>query len=395
MKKVSIQVKLAVAILGCLLLLAGANVGVASMKYQDDMKFAGEQAVKASAQSFAAHEKQETDKLSTALDALMGEPAFASFFSLRERERLLEAAQPVFQTLKERHSITHWYFLDPAPARTCFLRVHRPEQHDDVVNRATLLAAIRTNEVASGKELGQTAFALRVVRPYVYQGKLLGYMEVGQEIDSFLTEMKNETGDDYALVVDKKNLDEKAWAKTRGERRNNWADDPEMVAVNVTHQERPVTGAAADLKDIPDGGRVVGTVETDGHLYLRGVVPVRDAAGNRVGGLFVLRDVTALRDRLRGDQIRGVLLMGGVAILVLGLIFVLVEWLVFRRINRLKAAMEGASVRLAGGDYDVAATLHPEADDELGRFERFLAGFLGMVGTTLKDVEQRARRATP
>jgi methyl-accepting chemotaxis protein len=304
-----------------------------------------------------------------------------------------EIATPIFKELKARHNVTHWYFIDPAPARTCFLRVHRPDLHDDVIQRQTLLAAIRTNDTAAGKELGQTAFALRVVRPFTAQGRLLGYVELGQEIDDFLVRMKAETGDEFALVLDKKNLDEKAWAGTRGERRNGWGDDPEVVTVDATSSEAPIAGTSADLRDGPEGGRYLAPVERGARLFARGVVPVHDAAGQRVGGLFVLHDVTALRDRNASEQLRVVLLIGAVAVAVLALLFALFETLVFRRLVKMTRAIEDVSVRLAGGDYDVGNTVHQTSSDEIGRFEGFLGSFLATIGSTLREFEKRQRRS--
>jgi hypothetical protein len=322
----------------------------------------------------------------------VGEPAFAAFLSLRDRDRLLETAAPIFKELKARHNVTHWYFIDPAPARTCFLRVHRPDLSGDVVNRQTLLAAIRTGDTAAGKELGQTAFALRVVRPFAPQGKLLGYMELGQEIDDFLDRMKGETGDEFSLVVQKKYLDPTAWAATRGERRNNWGDDPDVVVVDSTTSEPGVTGKTAEVRDVPDAGRLLGSIERGGRHYVRGVVPVLDAAGQRVGGLFVLHDVTALHDRAESEQTNVVLLMAAVAVIVLALLYALVELLVFRRLSRMTQAIQRVSLRLAGGDYDVGSTLDATSADEIGRFERFLAGFLSTIGSTLRELEARQRR---
>jgi len=392
MKNLSIKVKIAVAVVVCLLAIAVTNAVMARFNFEQDMRYAADQAVRSAARSFVGMEQREVDKLSTALDALLGEPAFASFFALRDREHLLETAAPIFKELKSRHHVTHWYFIDPAPARTCFLRVHRPELHGDVVNRQTLLAAIRTGDTAAGKELGQTAFALRVVRPFVVNGTMLGYMELGQEIDDFLVRMKAETGDDFALAIGKKFLDEKAWAATRGERRNNWGDDPEMVVVDVTRSDAPVAGASAELGDVPESGRFVGSVEHGSRRFVRGVVPVLDAAGQRVGGLFVLHDVTALRERASSEQLRVVLLIGGGALVVLGLLFVMFEVLVFRRLGNMTKTMENVSVRLAGGDYDVGATVDPKTSDEIGRFEKFLGSFLVTIGSTLRELEKRQRR---
>lgn len=392
MKNLSIKVKITVAVVACLVAIAAANAILAGYNYGRDMAYAGEQAVGVAARSFVSIEKREIDKLSTTLDALAGEPAFAAFMSLRDRDRLLEAAAPIFRELKTRHKVTHWYFIDPAPARTVFLRVHRPDLHGDVVDRQTLLAAIRTGDTAAGKELGQTAFALRTVRPFAPQGKLLGYVELGQEIDDFLQRMKAETGDEYALVVQKRFLDEAAWAATRGERRNNWGDDPEVVSVDATRSEPGVVGTSADVRDVPDGGRYLGRLDRGSRHFVRGVVPVLDAAGQRVGGLFVLHDVTALHDRLVSEQVNVVLLIGAVAVVVLALLYVLFEVLVFRRLSRMTRAMQRVSVRLAGGDYDVGGTLEPSTPDEIGKFERFLASFLSTIGSTLRELEKRQRR---
>jgi hypothetical protein len=393
MKNASIKLKIALAVVGCLLAIAIANAAIARYNYEQDMRFAADQAVNAAAASFVGIEKREIDKLSTALDVLLGEPQLAAFFALRDRDHLLEIAAPIFKELRGRHAVTHWYFIDPAPARTCFLRVHRPELHDDVINRQTLLAAIRTSETAAGKELGQTAFALRVVRPYVVQGKLLGYMELGEEIDDFLARMKAETGDEFALVVEKRFLSEKEWAASRGERRNNWNDDPEVVAIDVTSSDEPVAGSSTDVRDVPDSGRFLASLERGSRHFVRGVVPVHDAAGQRVGGLFVLHEVTALRERAASEQIRVVFLIFIVAIVVLTLLFVLFQVLVFRRLARMTSSMEEVSVRLAGGDYDVGNTIQPTASDEIGRFEAFLGKFLTMVGSTFAELEKRQRRS--
>ncbi len=395
MRNLSIKAKIAIAVVACLAAIGATNVVLARYNYRDEMTYAAEQAVKAAGQGFVAIEQREIDKLSTALDALVGEPTFAALFAARDRAQLLAAAAPIFKELKARHGVTHWYFLDPAPARTCFLRVHKPELHDDVVDRATLLAAIRTNDTAAGKELGQTAFALRVVRPLVSRGALLGYMELGEEIDSFLSRMKAETHDELALVVEKKYLDGAAYASAleRANRRNNWEDDPEVVAIDSTDPSAPIVGSTADVRDVPEGGRYLAPVERGSRLFVRGVVPVLDAAGRRVGGLFVLRDATAVRDRARSEQVRAVVLMIVAALVVLALLFVSFERLVFGRLGRMTAAMENVSIRLAGGDYDVGDTIEPSAADEIGRFEAFLRSFLQTIGATLRELEKRHRRS--
>jgi hypothetical protein len=387
----SIKVKILLAAVACLVVIAAANAVAARRGFERDIRVAGERAVSAAAQSFVGIEKRELDKLATTLDALAAEPAFATLLAFRDRDRLLQVAAPIFRELR-RHGVTHWSFIEPAPSRTCFLRVHRPELVGDTVDRHILTAAILTGETAAGRELGQTAFALRVVRPFAPAGQLLGYIELGEDIEGFLERMKQETGDDYQLVVHKQFLDPWAWALSRGARRNNWGDDPDVVTVKATGGEEPL-GTSAEARDLPDAGRYLGRVERGSRELVRGVVPLVDAGGHRVGGLFVAHDVSGLRARAIADQLEQALLQAAVALVVLALLFLLVERLVFRRLARMTTAIQRISVRLAGGDYDVSGTLQTSGTDEIARFESFLSRFLSTIASTLRELEARQRRA--
>jgi methyl-accepting chemotaxis protein len=49
------------------------------------------------------------------------------------------------------------------------------------------------------------------------------------------------------------------------------------------------------------------------------------------------------------------------------------------------AHMKEASVRLAGGDFDIEVPLSGSSD-EIGAFEHFFADFLGTVSNTIKQL---------
>ena len=83
--------------------------------------------------------------------------------------------------------------------------------------------------------------------------------------------------------------------------------------------------------------------------------------------------------------------MAAVALAMLVLLLVMFEALVFRRLLRMTTAMEDVATRLAGGDYQVGATIQPSAQDEIGRFEGFLGRFLAAIGMTLRELEKRRR----
>jgi HAMP domain-containing protein len=386
----SIRAKLMLAIVASMVGLALVTGALIRAAGERTARSAAEHAVSAAAQALASSERGDIEKLDATLRALSAHPGLAQAFAARDRKTLLALAAPVFAALKAEHDITHLYFLEPEPSRTCFLRVHKPEWFGDVVDRATLTKAIETKGLGAGKELGKTAFALRIVRPWFGQdGKLLGYLELGEEIDHFLDRMKAQTGDDYGLLVEKAFLDEAAWRATRQGKRNNWGDRPRTVVVDTTAPDETMIDFDRDLASIPEQGLLLGEDLREGKVFARGIVPVKDAAGRRVGGLFVLHDVTALHRNMLAAR-RGVYVVLAAVAAALGiLLHVLVDRLVFRRLDAMIGTMEDLSARLAGGDYDVVAP-RASGTDEIGRFEEFFGRFLQVVAGLLKELTRKA-----
>jgi hypothetical protein len=239
------------------------------------------------ANRYAALEKADVEMLSAELDRLVADPALVDPFLARDRAKLLAAARPRFERLRAERMATHWYFIDRDPSRTCFLRVHAPEKFGDRIERATLTQAIATKKMGAGKELGQTAFALRVVKPIRAGGEIVGYMELGEEIGHFLTRMKQQTGDDYALLADKEKVDRAAVAAIR--REDRWDDRPDVVLIDSTVWNESTVVLGAALARIPETGTRIPPWTDGSTRYVGGAFPVRDATNQVVGALFVRR----------------------------------------------------------------------------------------------------------
>jgi hypothetical protein len=386
-RPLSIRARLVVAIAASMLGVAVAAGAVVRAAGERNVERAAEQAVASAGQVLAAAERADVEKLDATLHALSAHPGLRDAFVARDRARLLALATPLFEQLRAEHDITHLYFLEPSG--TCFLRAHRPELFGDAVARATFARAVETGHVAAGKELGRTAFALRVVRPWRGpDGTVVGYLELAEEIDHFLERMKAQTGDDYGLVVGKAFLDEEAWARMRSGRRNGWGDRPTTVVVDTTTRDEAAIGFEGDPSSLPDRGAVLGEELHGGATFVRGIVPVADAGGRRVGGLVVLHDITALRESMLGAR-RGIYaVILAVAAALGGFLLVLVNRLVFRRLERLSATMEELSARLEEGDHRLVAP-RASADDELGRFEELFGRFLRSVARLLGEGRRR------
>jgi hypothetical protein len=365
-RSLSVELKVVVAVLAACVAAALAGARIAGTVFERNLEAAGLSTLQAAADAFAAQERSEVEKLASTLDALLASDELRAAFVARDRERLLAAAAPLFQTMSRHDRITHWYFIEAEPSRRVFLRVHKPELHGDRIDRVTLDRAIETRDLGAGKELGQTAFALRAVRPWVHEGKLLGYMELAEEIDHFLTAMKSRTGDEYGLLVKKKFLDEQAWARVLGPRSNTWNDRPDVVVVDTTTFTEGIIDFEGDIEAIPDRGEPLGEVERGDRAYLRGIFPVRDAAGRKVGGLFVLHDFSPHHGAMQAGAVQTLLALLALGVAAAAAIAALVHWLVFVRLARLRREIEA---RAAAQELPPSRVVELESEDDIGRLE--------------------------
>ncbi|MDZ7615907.1 MAG: cache domain-containing protein, partial [Patescibacteria group bacterium] len=235
----------------------------------------------------------QADALAAMHAVILRDDALRSALKDADRQRLLAAWGPAFQQLRDKHAITHLYFLDPS--RTCFLRVHKPEKHGDLVDRATALKAERTGAIASGVELGPLGtFTLRVVCPVFDGGELIGYIELGKEIEDGLAHVRAAHGVDMVVDIRKSVLNRGRWEagmKMLG-RDANWNRFPDDVVIYSSLS--PIPNELGQLIEHRGWLRETGDkpLAFGGRMWHVHVSPLRDASGQLVGDLLVLNDVT-------------------------------------------------------------------------------------------------------
>jgi len=384
----SIRLKLVVALLAGLMGIAVACAALMLFVYERAIRTAGEEKIQHAAAVFAQLEASEVSKLGAALEAVAVDQELQRAFAGRDRARLLAAAEPLFARLRERYGVTHWDFI--APDRTSFLRVHAPALSGDVIQRPTLVRAATSRRMVSGKELGKTAFALRAVLPWVVEGRLLGYLEMAEEIDHFLGAIRAQTGEEYALFVAKAKLDRGDWSAAHHGRMEGWDEHPDLVLVSATTIATADRDLASRLEALPAAG-VALPESGHGSRAIRGVFPVRDASGEAVGAVVVRHDLSALYAgvaTLRWQVVALVVLMAaGLAALV---VFML-DALVFDRLARMAQALRDLPARMHSGELQLGAAARSGQDDEIGRFERLFDRALDAVWQASLEL-RRSRR---
>lgn len=379
----SIKQKLILGVLACMVVVASLVAGLVQAAIGRSLRIAAEEAVAASASALAALQRADVARLDAALLSLSSNPALVEAYRTRDRGRFLAAAAPIFEALRREHDVTHFLVHDPSLA--VFVRVHRAPDHGDHTGRSTLARAAETGVHASGLELGRSAFALRVVTPWRVDGQVIGYLELGEELDHLLARLKARTGDDYAVLAVQRAPREQDRDSASGAV-HPWSPG-DTALVSSTSADAALPRPA--LPGVAEGPVLLGEVEREGRTRARGVTPLLDAAGRRVGAVVVVRDVTALHRALEKVRSGILLTLAALAAAMMALLAWLLQRLVFARLQRMSAAMEDLGARLAGGEYDVPPPPGAAAKDELGHFEEFFGRFLARVGGRLKELTAR------
>ncbi len=286
----------------------------------------------------------EVETLSAALEFLHNDEPLRRSLVSRDREGAMRHASPVFERLRSQFRITHFYIL--TPERRVLLRVHEPDRHGDIIGRYTAMQAEKTGKPASGVELGPLGtFTLRVVYPLHDARGLIGYLELGEEIEHVVSSVRTSVGVDLSIVIDKRFLSRMDWDRGM-QMLGRPADWDRLASAVETYSslkkpaemmERMLRGASerSGEEEYAIGGR---------HYYAV-AHPLTDAGKREVGTLLILRDMT---ERLENNR-NAILEISGFAFAMGGCVLVFFYFLAGRIERRLEAArlqlVEEAQIR--------------------------------------------------
>lgn len=139
--------------------------------------------------------------LARAITALSSNEKLLKNMQSGQRDKMYAEFADDFERLKKQTKITHAYFIDPNG--NVMLRAHKPEEFGDLLSRTTYLKSASTQKLACGIEMGKNFYSLRCVQP-VYLGKqheFIGYIELAEEIDHIFEQLKEATGNDFAILL--------------------------------------------------------------------------------------------------------------------------------------------------------------------------------------------------
>lgn len=138
--------------------------------------------IKSVSNKFELQKTKDVESMHAIIIALQQDKELQKYWLDRDRDKLLEKSLRTYIELQKIVDITHFYFHDTSAVN--FLRVHHPEKYGDLIDRYTMRDAKNLLTISSGIEIGPLGtFTLRVVVPWFIDGKLEGFIELGEEIE--------------------------------------------------------------------------------------------------------------------------------------------------------------------------------------------------------------------
>ncbi|MBF0161942.1 MAG: EAL domain-containing protein [Magnetococcales bacterium] len=237
-----------------------------------------------------------------------------------DREGLLRYSQPILANLQESR-VTHMSFH--RPDRVNFLRVHKPELHGDRIDRPVLRQAEQSGRFAFGTEIGRTGtLSLRAVLPWWDGPILIGYLELGKEVEAFISALQVPFGHTLYTFLARSRLE---GSPLRGlaplsENRSDGQSFAELVFVGPAATPYPEglrSYLASNLwkADTPLATLSPALDASHNHFF---ALPIRDSTAEVAGRLVVMTTPSPHQIALR-EYLLALLWGAGALVLLLGL----------------------------------------------------------------------------
>lgn len=280
--------------------------------------------------------REESELIKVLLNFYNDDPRLIELFVARNRGALFDYVSPIFEEIRQKYGITHFYFIDQD--RRCFLRMYNPDRHGDRIDRFTLDQAEKSGEPHSGVELGANGtLSLRVDYPWIVDGKLLGYLELGKEVDGFMPTLSSILGVEILMLVETGRLDRGKWEEGQRlmGRKGDWNELPRHIVVGRTISGVPPE-LVGDLTNGKEGDGEFFNLTYGNRHYRAGITPLFVASGEEVGVIVAMKDFSDAEHSMH--MLTGLLV--SLVVVMSGFVFVFIYGVISRVELRLQRSRE-------------------------------------------------------
>lgn len=236
-------------------------------------------------------------------------------------ENLFSNWNEVFKEMKDEAEITHFYFFDPN--RICVLRIHNPQKRGDFIDRFTAREAEITKKTSHGLEVGPLGtLTLRMVEPIFLDGNLIGYVELGKEIEDVLDLVIDSTKNDIAITIYKKHLNQNLWEEGMLilERESDWnfLEDKVLIysSVDIPRNIWPYLKGSQEIS-------------FNDQEWINYTYSLIDASDQEIGEIIILKNIS-----LRKYALFRILIIGGISAFLFLLVLTLIIYIFLQKVDK-------------------------------------------------------------
>ena len=319
MKKTNVRLRIIIPVIIILAILMSGTVFLFYNHQQNLIRENVQSRIDGLSLAFPGRLGNDAELMDGLIDFIKTDENLKTAWIAKDRETLLSLAAPMLKNLGSKYRVTHFYFHGPDNVN--FLRVHNPPRHGDLINRYTMVAATEVQGPVYGIELGPLGtFTLRVVHPWLIEGELVGYIELGEEIEHITRYIKSILHIDMIFCIEKRFLDREKWLeglKMMG-RKGDWDEFRDFVVI-----DRTIDVMTSNIRDILRSSHHEHEnrqfdIKLNNREYRVAFVPLMDAGGRNVGEILVLSDVSREISELYSSLyylVGGALFFGGLIVM--------------------------------------------------------------------------------
>ena len=265
--------------------------------------------------------EHEAAQLHALMKVLTDDPVLLHLLQTQNHSALYEKYKSLYQYLNEQFNITHFYFSNHE--RVNILRVHNPDRYGDVINRHTMLQAETNKAIYYGVELGKFGqLTLRLVKPVYLDNKLIGYVELGKEVEQLVEYIHDSVHVDILVLIYKKYLKRESWEEGMllMRRAGEWERYSESVLIestfNTLHDAYAIMPDTSDVYHYHKGDLTASDKHGDVLQLSKFYIPIHDSSGRKVGNFIALIDYQDIQDTIESTTLT-TFYVGSVVIMIM------------------------------------------------------------------------------
>lgn len=261
-------------------------------------------------EEFEVYQKDTEKQLKSYLNIVSNNKELKKHFINKDREGLYLASKRTFYDLLENKHIDRLNFTDPQGK--VFLRIQNKSLYGDTIKRKLYKLAAKSKKIESGLEMGKTGLSIRALAPYYGDDKkLIGYMEVGENIDCFIKDLQKPSNNLYFIVLDKNELGKDEISFINDEKYNSeYLTNNNLVFLKTDNQYfdyiKKISKELINSKS-ETFNNVRSEVKIENNVFILGAFPLIDTSNKHIAHIVYLMDITDFHKKF--DFIKYIMLL--------------------------------------------------------------------------------------